>query len=171
MDCLRVERLGVIERYLADRLDETDREAFERHFFECDRCFAALERARTVRSGFSTLDRVQALERLGEIEPADLDFPRVDVDGAELAADALAALEAGAGALAAGRAGDAIDHLQRARLDPDLTDQGGWLLAKAHLQIQQPRRALWILGSLVDASGPSAGRAAALRTQVEDLLR
>lgn len=34
---------NLAEDYLANRLDESTRSAFEDHFFECDACFAALE--------------------------------------------------------------------------------------------------------------------------------
>lgn len=50
--CREVEDRGLIELYLVDRLEEADREAFERHYFACDRCFTALQRALTVRDGF-----------------------------------------------------------------------------------------------------------------------
>ncbi len=55
MNCERVEREGLLELYLADRLDESDREAFEAHFFECPRCFQGLEDARRIRAGFGEM--------------------------------------------------------------------------------------------------------------------
>ena len=39
MDCDRVEREEIAERYLLRRLSEEDRDAFEAHYFECERCF------------------------------------------------------------------------------------------------------------------------------------
>jgi tetratricopeptide (TPR) repeat protein len=43
MDCTRVAQDNVAERYLLGQLDDAEREAFERHYFECDACFAELE--------------------------------------------------------------------------------------------------------------------------------
>lgn len=39
MDCDRVERDGIADRYLLRRLSDEDRDAFEAHYFECERCF------------------------------------------------------------------------------------------------------------------------------------
>jgi tetratricopeptide (TPR) repeat protein len=49
MDCRHVAEEEIAEGYLADRLPDGEREAFEAHFFECGDCFArvkALEAAR-----------------------------------------------------------------------------------------------------------------------------
>jgi tetratricopeptide (TPR) repeat protein len=46
LDCERVQRDELIERYLAGVLDEAEREAFEEHFFECDRCLEELDTMR-----------------------------------------------------------------------------------------------------------------------------
>jgi tetratricopeptide (TPR) repeat protein len=43
MTCTEVERGGVAEGYLLGRLSDEDREAYERHYFECSRCYAELE--------------------------------------------------------------------------------------------------------------------------------
>jgi tetratricopeptide (TPR) repeat protein len=47
MDCTRVGDEEIAERYLLGRLTAQDRDAFEVHFFECDRCF---EQLRTLQS-------------------------------------------------------------------------------------------------------------------------
>ena len=39
MDCARVDREEIAERYLLRRLSDQDRDAFEAHYFECERCF------------------------------------------------------------------------------------------------------------------------------------
>ncbi len=49
MNCHRVSEEHFAERYLLDDLADADREAFERHFFECDQCFAELEALRAVK--------------------------------------------------------------------------------------------------------------------------
>ena len=49
MDCGRVAREEILESYLAGRLTEQDREAFEGHFFECARCFDELRMLQTIR--------------------------------------------------------------------------------------------------------------------------
>ena len=43
MDCVRITDELVMEKYLLGNLSESEREAFEQHFFECDECFARLE--------------------------------------------------------------------------------------------------------------------------------
>lgn len=45
MDCVCIDREEIVERYLAGRLDEGDREAFERHFSSCAGCFEKLRAA------------------------------------------------------------------------------------------------------------------------------
>jgi Putative zinc-finger len=49
MDCGRVMREEILEGYLAGRLSEDDRDAFEEHYFECARCFRDLQVLRAVR--------------------------------------------------------------------------------------------------------------------------
>jgi tetratricopeptide (TPR) repeat protein len=46
MDCDRIEREEVIEKYLAGRLDRAGQEEFEDHFFGCPKCREKLETAR-----------------------------------------------------------------------------------------------------------------------------
>ena len=43
MDCVRITDELVMEKYLLGNLGDSEREAFEQHFFECDECFARLE--------------------------------------------------------------------------------------------------------------------------------
>jgi len=43
MNCKKAEERDVRERYLLDQLDESEREEFEKHFFECDSCFSQLQ--------------------------------------------------------------------------------------------------------------------------------
>ena len=43
MTCDLIAAEATIERYLRDELNEEDREAFERHYFECQRCFDELQ--------------------------------------------------------------------------------------------------------------------------------
>ena len=49
MDCDRAAREEVFESYLADRLSEGDRAAFEEHYFECPRCFDELQTLQAIR--------------------------------------------------------------------------------------------------------------------------
>jgi TolA-binding protein len=49
MNCSDVEQASIIERYLHAQLSDAEREAWESHYFECDRCFAALEALTAVR--------------------------------------------------------------------------------------------------------------------------
>ena len=50
MDCDRVAREEVLETYLGDRLSPEDRDAFEQHYFECERCFEDLRLLESIRS-------------------------------------------------------------------------------------------------------------------------
>src|SRR5262245_57724864 len=54
MDCERVSAEEIPERYLQGTLSDTDREVFELHYFECDRCF---ERVRALEAAQSELRR------------------------------------------------------------------------------------------------------------------
>jgi tetratricopeptide (TPR) repeat protein len=46
MVCEGIEERGLIEQYLLGRLSRADRDAFEAHAFECDRCLTALDTMR-----------------------------------------------------------------------------------------------------------------------------
>ena len=50
MDCEAVREESIVEAYLCGKLDEAAREAFELHYFECERCFAELEAVRSVQA-------------------------------------------------------------------------------------------------------------------------
>jgi TolA-binding protein len=50
MACSRVAAEAVAERYLAGELTEDEQSAFERHYFECDRCFDELGTLRAVQT-------------------------------------------------------------------------------------------------------------------------
>ena len=53
MDCDRAAREEVFESYLADRLSEEDRAAFEEHYFGCARCFDELQTLQGIRDVLS----------------------------------------------------------------------------------------------------------------------
>ncbi len=57
MDCETVQQQSIVEAYLRGKLDEARREAFELHYFECERCFAELEAARTVQAALRQMPR------------------------------------------------------------------------------------------------------------------
>jgi tetratricopeptide (TPR) repeat protein len=50
MTCEQISNGEIVERYLRDDLGEDAREAFEQHYFACDRCFALLQTLRDVQS-------------------------------------------------------------------------------------------------------------------------
>src|SRR5687768_5225363 len=56
MDCERVARDEVPESYLAGRLNEEDRDAFEAHYFECARCFDELQILQAIRAELQRAD-------------------------------------------------------------------------------------------------------------------
>jgi tetratricopeptide (TPR) repeat protein len=49
VDCVKVAREEIIEKYLVGTLSEEDRDAFEEHYFECARCFEDLQSLRAIR--------------------------------------------------------------------------------------------------------------------------
>jgi tetratricopeptide (TPR) repeat protein len=49
MDCTKAVREAILERYVAGTLAEDDREAFERHYFGCARCFDELQTIQAIR--------------------------------------------------------------------------------------------------------------------------
>lgn len=49
MDCEQVTRDEVIQGYLLDTLSEDTREAFERHYFDCDQCLGELQALEAIR--------------------------------------------------------------------------------------------------------------------------
>ena len=61
MDCARVAREEILETYLAGRLAEQDREAFEEHYFGCPRCFDEIRTLQTIRDVLPTVtDKVES---------------------------------------------------------------------------------------------------------------
>lgn len=50
--CPGVDEEDVVERYVTGRLDREEAEAFERHFFDCDRCWQEVWQAVGLRSAF-----------------------------------------------------------------------------------------------------------------------
>jgi hypothetical protein len=53
MTCIDVERGDIAEQYLLGRLTDEDSEAYERHYFECTRCYSELEALRAVREALA----------------------------------------------------------------------------------------------------------------------
>jgi anti-sigma factor RsiW len=51
MDHVYAEEQGLVESYLKDRLSESEREAFEAHYFACEACMEQLEAASDFREG------------------------------------------------------------------------------------------------------------------------
>ena len=49
MDCIQAAREDVLERYVAGSLSDEDRDAFEAHYFTCDRCFDDLQTLQAIR--------------------------------------------------------------------------------------------------------------------------
>lgn len=54
--CSRIESEDVIERYVTGRLGPEEAEAFERHFFDCDRCWEEVWRATAVLSALEEME-------------------------------------------------------------------------------------------------------------------
>lgn len=54
--CTRAEEGDLIARYLAGKLSDEEAEAFEAHYFECEGCWDATQRALEVRSAFAAMD-------------------------------------------------------------------------------------------------------------------
>ena len=57
MDCKYVTDTDIVERYSAGELSEQEAEAFEQHFFECDRCHEALQDHAAVRAALASAPR------------------------------------------------------------------------------------------------------------------
>jgi TolA-binding protein len=53
MLCEEIRKDGVAERYIQGDLDETEREAYERHYFACEECLAELETLEGLRTALS----------------------------------------------------------------------------------------------------------------------
>jgi len=50
MDCDRIMKEEITEKYLLGQLSETEQESFEKHFFECGRCFEEVETYRALQA-------------------------------------------------------------------------------------------------------------------------
>ncbi len=69
MDCNQVNEAGVIESYLTGKLDPAQQEAFEQHYFECSRCFAALRTCRALQEELAASQETVLEEPLRERLP------------------------------------------------------------------------------------------------------
>jgi TolA-binding protein len=63
MNCKEAEERDVRERYLLDQLDESEREEFEKHFFECDSCFSQLQISLAIQERLRSQPRLAAQAR------------------------------------------------------------------------------------------------------------
>jgi len=50
MPCDQIAAEGLAERYLLGQLSEQDQAAFERHYFDCERCFGELQTLEAMRA-------------------------------------------------------------------------------------------------------------------------
>ena len=60
MNCERVAREELLEGYLLGRLSDEDRDSFERHFFECERCLKDLQMLEAIQGGLPRVDAAPA---------------------------------------------------------------------------------------------------------------
>jgi hypothetical protein len=71
VDCARVDEAEYEHRYIHGALSEAEAEAFEAHYFECERCWASLQRALEVQAalaapaGHAPLDTVRGTIAIG----------------------------------------------------------------------------------------------------------
>ena len=76
MNCKEVEKRDISDLYLLHRLTEAERDEFEKHYFDCDSCFAQLQAGLMVQAELQRepLARVQAggaiLRRIWAFTPA-----------------------------------------------------------------------------------------------------
>jgi tetratricopeptide (TPR) repeat protein len=63
MNCKEVEERGILEGYLLDRLAESEREEFEKHYFECGVCFSQLQTGLTAQAALQHQPVMQARPR------------------------------------------------------------------------------------------------------------
>jgi len=63
MNCREAEERDVRERYLLGQLDESEREEFEKHFFECDSCFSQLQISLAIQERLRSQPQPRALAR------------------------------------------------------------------------------------------------------------
>jgi len=53
MNCKDIEQHNIVEEYLRDRLTESERDEFEKHYFECESCFSQLQTGLTIEEELS----------------------------------------------------------------------------------------------------------------------
>ncbi|AMY07677.1 putative PEP-CTERM system TPR-repeat lipoprotein [Luteitalea pratensis] len=63
MNCERVAREELLEGYLLGRLSDEDRDSFEQHFFECERCLKDLQMLQTIQRELPRVDADPALAK------------------------------------------------------------------------------------------------------------
>ncbi|MFQ6094270.1 MAG: anti-sigma factor family protein, partial [bacterium] len=61
MDCEKIEREEIVDRYLLGELSDEEQKLFEEHYFGCDRCFQELRETEMMMCGLEILDREGAL--------------------------------------------------------------------------------------------------------------
>jgi anti-sigma factor RsiW len=85
LDCTRVQE-GEYERlYVQGKLSDPDAEAFEAHYFACDRCWAAVQQALELQAAFESPAAYGAGSAAGAVRmvpPASERSPRHDAPGA-----------------------------------------------------------------------------------------
>jgi anti-sigma factor RsiW len=64
------------ERYLAGTLSAEESEAFEEHYFGCDRCFAAVERGNEIRAALSPAAGARSSASIDGVAPINLGMRR-----------------------------------------------------------------------------------------------
>jgi hypothetical protein len=72
MDHAYIEAHDLYEGYIAGRLSEEDREAFEAHYFDCDACLRQLELAEDFREGMSDVRLEGAAQNARQAAPLGL---------------------------------------------------------------------------------------------------
>jgi tetratricopeptide (TPR) repeat protein len=63
MDCKDVEERDILEQYLLDRLTDSERDEFEKHYFECASCFSRIQTGLAVQTGLERQPELPAKTR------------------------------------------------------------------------------------------------------------
>ena len=63
MDCKDVEERDILEQYLLDRLTDSERDEFEKHYFECASCFSRIQTGLAVQAGLGRQPELPAKTR------------------------------------------------------------------------------------------------------------
>jgi anti-sigma factor RsiW len=74
MTCENFDDTGTIERYLAGKLPEPEGDAFEQHYFACDRCWKALRLLRATRDALRAAGAPAPLASDQAIECRSIEF-------------------------------------------------------------------------------------------------